>query len=226
MINNTETVVFELDESNKCGRPRWISARREKGLSNFWIHDAEDETQTTVARAVFKFGPTTDPRVMIEPDLGEAERGEVKEFEIKTKRTSRTTTFAYRGRTYQWRYADKKETQAAMKEIKEDVHDLLLLDEIDSDGKGKQGGIPARFIRGEENRTPGTKKSHAGSGGRLEMAIDDADTETITELVVITTLLVMLKREADRLRSGQIAGVGKLILLFVPNLNQSFWPER
>lgn len=217
MINNTETVIFTLDDQNRCQRPEWISIRREKGLGNFWIHDAEDETQTAVARAVFKFGPTTDPRVRIGKNTEEQmDSGDVEEFEIKTMWLSRTTEFRWKGRTYWWRYGDKKERMVVMKEAGEDVHDLFLLEEIDRDAKGKPVRTLGQFIRGGESRTPGTKKSHAGNGGRLEVAIDDEEVGMITELVIITTLLVMLKREIDRLRFGQIAGIRKLQLPFRP----------
>ena len=89
-------------------------------MGNFWVHDAKEETQTAVAKAVFKFGPVTDPRVRIGWDVEGKEELSAEEMEIKTRWMSRTTSFGWKGRTYQWRYGDKKERLKLMEEIKED----------------------------------------------------------------------------------------------------------
>lgn len=128
----------------------------------------------------------------------------IEEAEIKTRWITRTCTFAWRGKMWQWRYGDKSERQAVREAIGEGCDDLLLLEEVDaSEEKGKvRGRAVARLIRGAESRTPGTKRSHGGNGGRLEMALGEEREGGMTEIVVVTSLLVMLKREVDRVRAG------------------------
>ncbi len=125
--------------------------------------------------------------------------------ELKSHRISRATTFTYANTKYQWRYAEKKERAAVAKELGEDVHTLLLLEEVVRDHKGKrkerEGRTVARFIRGEESRTPGTKRSHSGNGGRLEVCLSEAGVEDggtgMVEVLVLSTCLVMMKKEVD-----------------------------
>lgn len=186
-------------------------------MGNFWISNAEDESQTAVARGMFKWGPGKDPRIRIGHDVekdGEVMSGEeIEEAEIKTRWMTRTCTFAWRGRMWQWRYGDKIERQVASDAIGEGCDDLLLLEEIDEEEKGKVRGKPvARLIRGAQSRTPGTKRSHGGNGGRLEMALNDEEDGGMTEIVVVTSLLVMLKREADRVRAGTACATRKSLV--------------
>ena len=214
MIHDQETVVFTLDSNNKVERPKWISVRRENGMGNFWISDAEDESQTAVARGMFKWGPGKGPRIRIghnvERDGKVMGLEGIEEAEIKTRWMTRTCTFAWRGKMWQWRYGDKAERQVVSEAIGQGCDDLLLLEEIDNEKQGKvRGKVVARLIRGAESRTPGTKKSHGGNGGRLEMALDDEDEGGMTDIVVVTSLLVILKREVDRLRAGSACATRK-----------------
>ena len=57
-------------------------------------------------------------------------------------------------------------------ERREGCQSLLLLERVEGEGKGEVRTLVARFVRGEETRTPGTEASHAGNGGRLEMALE------------------------------------------------------
>lgn len=87
-----------------------------------------------------------------------------------------------------------------------------------SKGKGGKGSgeeevctVVAQFVRGEGCRTPGSGASAAGNGGRLVMDLgvwEAGDVKVEREmavLMVVTTCLVMLKREVDRRRAQQIA---------------------
>lgn len=97
-------------------------------------------------------------------------------------------------------------------ERREGCQSLLLLERVEGEGKGEVRTLVARFVRGEETRTPGTKASHAGNGGRLEMALErggeDLFAGGVGEEVVVATVLVMLKKEVDRRRGAQIAMIG------------------
>jgi hypothetical protein len=100
----------------------------------------------------------------------------------------------------------------------EGCDNLLILERVMGDERRQV----ARLVRGEETRTPGTKKSNAGNGGRLELALEgewssgDAvkgGGSGISEAVVVVTVLVMLKKEIDRMRGWQAVAIGKLLPL-------------
>jgi len=148
------------------------------------------------------------------------DEGEAEEFEMVSRWTSRATGFAYGGRRWEWRYGGRSERRKVQEESGEECHDLLILDAVSGEGKTEKRRQVARLIRGEENRTPGTKNWYAGNGGRLEMclphsdagAANDADDrwdEGLTEVVVVATALVMLKKEIDRMRGRKMAAAGR-----------------
>jgi hypothetical protein len=130
----------------------------------------------------------------------------------KLKWTNRTVRFSFGGRRYQWRYGGKAEKRGVEEERGEGCHCLLLLERVEREGKEEVRTTIARFVRGEETRTAGTKASHAGNGGRLEMALERAEGDMFVgglgEEAVIATVLVMLKKEIDCRRGAQIAVIG------------------
>lgn len=75
--------------------------------------------------------------------------------------------------------------------------------------EGERRTKVAQMVRSGETRTPGTKASTAGNGGRLEIdkwagktRVNGAKGEepVVDEVIVIVTCLVMLKKEIDRRR--------------------------
>lgn len=101
-------------------------------------------------------------RVGADDDLGAVE------VECRGKWTSKVVGFEYLGRAFEWRYGDKKERLRASSECEgENIDSVLILEHVGLDGRRK---AVARLIRGEDSRTPGTKKSDAGNGGRLELS--------------------------------------------------------
>jgi hypothetical protein len=207
-----ETPVFTLSSENKCERPRWISIRPERSKGNCYLVNADDETGTSIARTTYRFGPGKDPRVRIGGDGHEGE-----EFEMVSRWITRATSFLYAGRRWEWRYGDKRERKRVQEESGEECNSLLILDAVSGEERTGKRRQAARLIRGEDSRTPGSKKTHAGNGGRLEICLPDADApndreerwnEGLTEVVVVVTALVMLKKEIDRMRSRQIVTIG------------------
>lgn len=101
---------------------------------------------------------------------------------------------------FEWRYCGKRERGE-----RRNISNLLVLEKIV--GVSKQGDEKIRVAqlgRGEFTRTPGTRVTHSGNGGRLEMRlVDDLGVTFIDEVTVVTTCLVMLKKEIDRLRMTQ-----------------------
>lgn len=168
---------------------------------------AEDETETGIASTTYRFGPGHPPRVKI----GRDDEVDADVFEIiGNGLLTRSIHFESRkwGR-FEWRYAGKRErgTIAIVEGRETKLNNLLVLEKVVKRENGKEQRVKvAQMVRSEGTRTPGTKESYAGNGGRLEMCLrDEEGRELLDEVSVVVTVLVMLKKEIDRLRATQIA---------------------
>ncbi|KAL1884332.1 hypothetical protein VTK73DRAFT_26 [Phialemonium thermophilum] len=198
------------------------------------------ERRTTVSTTAYRFGPGKPPyvRLYLPGAAGEAEL-EALEYEgdheneedvISTLAEgptwdafavqgcgmlTRARRFRTRLGTFEWRYGTRAERKAA---VPGGANSLLVLDRIARVArKGAHDPEESRtpvawFVRSKELRTPGTRSSTAGNGGRLMLDLslwdpgnggEKADREMMVVLTV-TTLLVMLKREVDRRRAQQM----------------------
>ena len=140
----------------------------------------------------YHFGPGKNPVVRINGEGGEGE-----EFEILGKSlVSRSMVFECRWGRFEWRYAARKERG-------EGVSSLLVLEKVES---GESFRV-AQLVRGEGTRSPGSSGSSAGNGGRLELCLNAVEGEgkVIDEPTVVSTCLIMLKKEVDRRRALQVA---------------------
>jgi hypothetical protein len=79
--------------------------------------------------------------------------------------------------------------------------------------------VVARFLRGPRYRTPGSSASSAGNGGRLMVDPSMWESENgggekgeseMAMVMIVTTCLVMLKKEVDRRRAQQMAVMGAI----------------
>ncbi|KAH6848354.1 hypothetical protein B0I37DRAFT_377377 [Chaetomium sp. MPI-CAGE-AT-0009] len=148
---------------------------------------------------------------------------------------TRAVAFRSRLGSFQWRYGTRRERRAAVADAGgvlaacgvAEVSSLLVLERVvrvaracgGSSGSGSRSGageeevrtVVAHFARGEGCRTPGSGASSAGNGGRLVVDLglwEGGDVKVEREmamLMVVSTCLVMLKREVDRRRAQQIA---------------------
>lgn len=197
------TAIFTLSPSGRCDRPLYLSTRAVRNSGNCTLVRADDEGATPIAETKYRWGPSADPVVCV---------GDEEVVIQRRKWTCRTINFSWSGRRYEWRYGSKSERRGVEGERREGCQSLLLLERVEGEGKGEVRTLVARFVRGEETRTPGTKASHAGNGGRLEMALErggeDLFAGGVGEEVVVATVLVMLKKEVDRRRGAQIAMIG------------------
>lgn len=132
---------------------------------------------------------------------------DVDEFELKSKNLV-TRTVCFESRRYgkfEWRYVGKKERAAVGLA---DANNLLVLEKIDMGNRRRV----AQLVRSDSTRTAGTRPSAAGNGGKLEMCLTGENgEELVDEVTVVSSCLVMLKKEIDRLRTVQImvmAGAG------------------
>jgi hypothetical protein len=162
---------------------------------------AEDETETSIATTTYWLGPGRSPVIRISSNTdrkGETEA--VDEFELKGK-SLMTRTVCFESRRYgkfEWRYVGKKERAAVGLA---DANNLLVLEKIGVEGRIRV----AQLVRSDSTRTAGTRASTAGNGGKLEMCLNGENGEALVdEVMVVTSCLVMLKKEIDRLRKMQI----------------------
>ncbi|KAE9377596.1 hypothetical protein N431DRAFT_434777 [Stipitochalara longipes BDJ] len=176
--------------STETGRPVYLSIREKRSSGSCTLVDAESEEGKALASTVYHWGPGKNPVVKVGDD----------EFEIQGKSmVSRSMVFECRWGKFEWRYAGRKERN-------EGVSSLLVLEKVGVDrGRVKV----AQLVRGEETRSPGSSGSSAGNGGRLDMRLDgedgSGDGKIIDEQTVVSTCLVMLKKEVDRRRALQVA---------------------
>jgi hypothetical protein len=189
------------------GRPVYLSLRVTRRSGNCRLVLADDENEVSVATTTYWFGPGRSPviRILNGGAAGAAERGD--EFELKSKNLV-TRTVCFESRRYgafEWRYAGKQARAAAGLA---DVNNLLVLEKIELGTRTRV----AQLVRSDSTRTAGTRPSAAGNGGKLEMClVGENGDEWIDEVTVVTSCLVMLKKEVDRLRTVQImimAGAG------------------
>jgi len=186
-----EIPIFSLT----TGRPVYISIRPCRSKGNCRLVLAEDSFETAAAQTTYKFGPGRNPIVRIggDDDL-EADNFEMVGMSLFT----RTVGFETRkwGK-FEWRYGDKRERAQYA------ADNLLILEKVEVSGERVR---VAQLVRNDVLRTPGTKYMAAGNGGRLQMdLVGESGHEIISEVAVVVTCLVMLKKEIDRLRAIQIA---------------------
>jgi hypothetical protein len=179
------------------------------------VRAADDDdplSALALAQTTYCFGPGNNPVVRIDA----ADDHDADEFEIVNKGLlTRAVRFQSRrwGR-FEWHYADRCERAECH------ANSLLVLEKIEllldpvaaAAGAASRGRVErerrvrvAQLVRSEAYRTPGTRASTAGNGGRLQMALEAEDGRglLVDEVVVVVTCLVMLK-EIDRLRTVQI----------------------
>ncbi|KAI6781853.1 uncharacterized protein J7T54_005019 [Emericellopsis cladophorae] len=164
----------------------------------------------SVSSTTYRFGPGRPPVIhlhckSLESSVAEsaARKPEDEGFEVMGRgATTRSVRMRTPLGTYQWRYGRRSERKAC------NADSLLILDKVTTvalaGGKTKDHFTRvAEFIRNDEFRTQGTGKADAGNGGRLMMDLRDSDKKSSElEVLVVTGLICMLKREVDR-RRGQ-----------------------
>jgi hypothetical protein len=122
--------------------------------------------------------------------------------------------------TFTWRYADRKARKAASGGAGGVVSSLLVLDRVVSvataGGGTEHRRVPvARLVRGDDTRSPGTRRSDAGNGGRLLVDLrawaDAKDDREQVLLIVVASCICMLKKEIDRRRAHQMIAISAAV---------------
>ncbi|KAI0137313.1 hypothetical protein BJ170DRAFT_54833 [Xylariales sp. AK1849] len=198
--------VFTLTPDGDLHRQLYLSVRPSRGSGSCFLVRGDDEAETPLTTTAYRFGPGKPPTVkLVSPANHEREE----EFEITSIKTfSRAQGMKTGLGTFEWRYASSKERAA------ESGDRLLLLERVVVTGDGnprrERRAKVAQLVRNEAYRTPGTSKSTAGNGGRLTMDLsgfDEKERER-AQLLVVTTAILMLKKEVDRRRMHQTIAIG------------------
>jgi len=158
---------------------------------------ADDENQASLATTTCWWGPRKHPVVSIGED----------KFEV-TRKGVFTRSCEWQSRRFgklEWRYGSRSERGA----LPGNISSLLILEKVTKEVEGEQERtMVARLIRGDETRTPGTGSWSSGNGGQLEIFAGDIQDEEEFEAMVVSTCLLMLKKEIDRKRRRQIMAMG------------------
>lgn len=196
-------VVSTVLPTGEVGPAIYQSLREKRGSGTCaLVHAGDDLAESPLSTTLYRFGPGRPPRIQL---AGEVACDEVFEVASRCVGTRAATIRTHLG-TFQWRYASRQERKAI------GASNLLVLDQITTialaGGKQEERRRRvAQLVRSDEFRTPGTKASTAGNGGRLMMDLTrwtDGKTEAKQmEVLAITTCINMLKREIDRRRAVQ-----------------------
>lgn len=208
--------VYRIDSNE----PQYTSIRVAKNSNSCALVRSSDPRQAPLISTIYRFGPGRHPRMRILPEdinisVEEAidnvdVRGEL--IEVKSASMfSRAQVFDTSFGKLEWRYGTSEEQAAC------DADSLLVLSRIDRvplpDGsKSKSGTRVAQFVRNDRFRTPGSVKYSGGNGGRLMMDLRLWDNEPNTktenaEAFIVSSCILMLKREADRFIDNHLATV-------------------
>lgn len=177
-------------------RPVYLSIRPKRWSGSCRLVLAEDEgDEARVSSTTYRFGPLHPPVVKIWIDgTDRTENGDIEQFEVVSAGIfTRSVRFDTRWGRFEWRYGSRNERKDCA------AHSLLVLEQVADSGDRR---VVARFVRNDVLRTPGTRSSTAGNGGRLEM-----DLGKVSEVMVVATVLVMMKKEVDRMRMYQMAAI-------------------
>ncbi|KAK2600106.1 hypothetical protein QQS21_005192 [Conoideocrella luteorostrata] len=195
--------IFNVLPTGDLGPLVFQSLRQSRSCGNSVLIRADDDfAEQPLCATTYRFGPGRPPRMQL---LNEVAYDE--EFEVTSKAVHRRAqNIRTHLGTFQWRYASKQERKAA------GANSLLVLDRITTvalaGGKQEERRRRvAQLVRSEELRTKGTRGSTAGNGGRLVVDLREwADRKGEVrqmEVLVVSSCVVMLKKEIDRRRAVQ-----------------------
>lgn len=193
----TPIAAFTLTPDGKLHRPLYLSLRPKRSSGSCHLAHADDDTETPLTSTTYRFGPGRPPVVRVHDASGsDAEEIEINSTGVITRSQSMRTSLG----TFQWRYASATEKATG------GADNLLVLERMASleDGgrEHQQRTRVAQLVRNEKYRTPGTHRSDAGNGGRLMLDLRSFDEKAgeRMQMLVVTTAIVMLKKEVDRRR--------------------------
>lgn len=203
--------VFGVNPTGELEQAEYVSIRPARNSGSCFLARPDDPAQTPICTTTYRFGPGKPPKVRLLGGAGENEHEE--EFELSCKGClTRSVVMRTHLGTFEWRYSSRAERRAAQSSVGEEVDCLLVLDRVTNvaleGGKQEERRMRvAQFVRSAGLRTPGTRRSTAGNGGRLMMDLrewaDRKGEAEQMELLAVATCVSMMKKEVDRRRMHQ-----------------------
>lgn len=182
-----EIPIYDAD-----GNLVYISTRERKCSGNAILSSPKGGELVSTK---YTFGPGNNPVIrQMHPSDSKASG----DIEVRGKFTSRATSFVLPdGKTFEWSYVRSKQLDGKKRT-------LLVLNQVDSSSSSSETEHRiAQLVRSDETRPAGATRHSAGNGG--ELVLDENAVEWIDEHMVVSTCILMLKKEIDRRRLIQAA---------------------
>jgi len=179
---------LEIPIQTADGSLAYASTRQRVSSGNAILTSADGQE---LVASYYRFGPGRSPKLTL---LTEPEGKN--EIQVSSRWTSRTQEFVQTSVPIKFQWSYRKEKNAEGKKV-----GLLILT-VGGKKKGEETRI-AQLVRDETARTPNTKGCDAGNGGELQIDELAAQGLGVKEEVIVSTLIMMLKKEIDRRRAIQ-----------------------
>jgi len=196
---------LEIAITHPDGSLAYTSTRERVRSGNAVLASPE---QGDLVESFYRWGPGRNPELRM---LKAPEGSDDVIVKVEGKWTSRGQTFTYSATpvVFEWRYRREKR-EVGTGEGKKAKKATVLVLEVVGKGKGDVKRV-AELIRDEEKRTPGTKSCTAGNGGELQIDELAARRLGIPEELIVSSSIMMLKKEIDRRRTIQIMVIASAV---------------
>ncbi|EEH47464.1 uncharacterized protein PADG_03548 [Paracoccidioides brasiliensis Pb18] len=180
----TPTSQLEIHISNPDGSLAYLSTREKRWSGNCTLSSPQGGNLISTE---YFFGPNKAPIIRRSAESEKVSS----EIKVTGKWISRTTNFATPdGSAFEWRYVKERGPDGKKQQ-------LMVLEKIEIAGRRRV----AHLLRNEQTMPAKTSTCTAGNGG--ELVFDRNAFEVMDEALVVTTCLLMLKKEIDRRRTLQ-----------------------
>lgn len=203
--------ILSVTPDGEAQQPEYVSIRPARDSGSCFLTRVDDAEQTVLCATTYRFGPGRPPRMRIPSQIDDSSSDS--EFELSCKGClTRTVVMRTHLGTFEWRYSTRSERRDAYSTIGEEVDCLMILDKVTSvalaGGKQEERrSKTGQFVRSTSLRTPGSKKSSAGNGGRLMLDlrawVDSKGDRQQMEILAVASCVSMMKKEVDRRRMHQ-----------------------
>ncbi|KAG8674356.1 hypothetical protein FPOAC2_00370 [Fusarium poae] len=207
--------IFNVAPTGGIEEAEYVSVRPARNSGSCFLARANDCSQKPLCTTTYRFGPGKPPKIRLEAEISQNRQTEDIEISCKGVLTRSVIMRTHLG-TFEWRYSSRAERRAAQASVGEQVDCLLILDQVIkvavAGGKQEERRRKVgQFVRSSGLRTPGSKRSTAGNGGRLMLDLrewmDRKEERNEMEILAATSCISMLKKEVDRRRMHQAIAI-------------------
>ncbi|KAL4730284.1 hypothetical protein ACLX1H_002317 [Fusarium chlamydosporum] len=207
--------IFNVAPTGNIAEAEYVSIRPARNSGSCFLARANDHAQKPLCSTTYRFGPGKPPKIRFETETTQDRQAEEIEISCKGVLTRSVVMRTHLG-TFEWRYGSRAERRAAQTSVGEEVDSLLILDQVMkvavAGGKQEERRRKVgQFVRSSRLRTPGSKRSTAGNGGRLMLDLrewtDRKDERVEMEILAVASCVSMMKKEVDRRRMHQTMAI-------------------